>query len=57
VMQFVVGWALLGEPMPLERWIGFTIVWIAIVVFVADLLINSRRTHTGSPVTAPVDLV
>src|SRR5699024_5815197 len=31
VMQFVVGWALLGEPMPLERWIGFIIVWIAIL--------------------------
>lgn len=57
IMQFVVGWVLLGEPMPLERWIGFVIVWIAIVVFVADLLIHSRRAHPGSPVTAPVDLV
>ncbi|QMU97451.1 EamA family transporter RarD [Microbacterium esteraromaticum] len=57
IMQFVVGWALLGEPMPLERWIGFILVWIAIVVFVADLLLHSRRSHAGSPATAPVDLV
>ncbi|MFJ4044494.1 EamA family transporter RarD [Microbacterium sp. NPDC089987] len=53
VMQFLVGWALLGEPMPLERWIGFIIVWIAIAVFVADLLLHSRRTRAA----APVDLV
>lgn len=45
IMQFVVGWALLGEPMPLERWIGFIIVWIAIAVFVADLLLHGRRTR------------
>ena len=57
VMQFIVGWALLGEPMPFERWIGFILVWIAIVVFVADLLLHSRRAHAGSPITAPVDLV
>lgn len=57
VMQFIVGWALLGEPMPFERWIGFILVWIAIVVFVADLLLHSRRANAGSPITAPVDLV
>ena len=57
VMQFIVGWALLGEPMPFERWIGFILVWIAIVVFVADLMLHSRRAHSDSPITAPVDLV
>lgn len=55
IMQFVVGWALLGEPMPLERWIGFIIVWIAIVVFVADLLLHGRRARAGA-ITAPADL-
>ncbi|WP_241794797.1 EamA family transporter RarD [Microbacterium sp. C5A9] len=43
VMQFIIGAAVLGEPMPLERWLGFIIVWIAIAVFVIDLLLAGRR--------------
>lgn len=50
VMQFVVGWALLGEPMPVERWIGFIIVWMAILVFVADLLIHNGRSRAAASV-------
>lgn len=53
VMQFLVGRVLLGEPMPLERWIGFIIVWIAIVVFVVDLLLQKGRRRR----TAPAQLV
>lgn len=43
VMQFILGVAVLGEPMPAERWAGFVIVWIAIAVFVVDLLLAARR--------------
>lgn len=43
VMQFIIGAAVLGEPMPIERWIGFVIVWIAIAVFVVDLVLAARR--------------
>lgn len=43
VMQFILGVAVLNEPMPPERWAGFIIVWIAIVVFVVDLLLAARR--------------
>ena len=49
VMQFLVGWALLREPMPAERWIGFALVWCAIVVFVVDLLTSRRRGRRGMP--------
>lgn len=45
VMQFVIGVAVLQEPMPIERWIGFIIVWIAIAVFVVDLLLAARRSR------------
>lgn len=45
VMQFIIGAAVLGEPMPLERWLGFIIVWIAIAVFVIDLLLAARRSR------------
>ncbi|MFJ2550851.1 EamA family transporter RarD [Microbacterium sp. NPDC087591] len=43
VMQFIIGVAVLHEPMPAERWAGFIIVWIAITVFVVDLLLAARR--------------
>lgn len=43
VMQFVIGAVVLGEPMPPERWAGFIIVWVAILVFVIDLLLAGRR--------------
>ncbi|MDR6867280.1 chloramphenicol-sensitive protein RarD [Microbacterium resistens] len=45
IMQFIVGAVLRGEPMPAERWIGFVIVWIAIAVFVADMLLSARRAR------------
>lgn len=43
IMQFLIGVVVLHEPMPPERWIGFVLVWIAIAVFVADLLLAARR--------------
>ena len=53
VMQFIIGVAVLGEPMPAERWAGFIIVWIAIVVFVVDLVLAARR---GRAVAKPQSL-
>ncbi|WP_029262241.1 MULTISPECIES: EamA family transporter RarD [unclassified Microbacterium] len=49
VMQFLIGVAILHEPMPPERWAGFVIVWIAIGVFVVDLLIAARRGRRIAP--------
>ena len=36
IMQFLIGVAIYGEEMPLSRWLGFTLVWTAVVVFTAD---------------------
>lgn len=44
VIQFIVGVAIVGEPMPLERWIGFGIVWVALVILAADMVIHGRRS-------------
>ena len=44
ILQFVMGVFVLGEPMPAERWIGFAVVWAAVVVFVADSLITHRKS-------------
>lgn len=43
IMQFVFGAWVLGEPMPLERWIGFALVWLALTILTADSLIHARR--------------
>ncbi|MDF2580395.1 MAG: EamA family transporter, partial [Microbacterium sp.] len=38
ILQFITGAWILGEPMPLERWIGFGLVWLALVVLSVDSL-------------------
>jgi chloramphenicol-sensitive protein RarD len=54
IMQFLVGVLVMHEPMPLERWIGFAIVWVAIAVFLIDLGLAARRLRSGrSPVDEP----
>ncbi|MCS5499241.1 EamA family transporter RarD [Cnuibacter physcomitrellae] len=50
VLQFVIGVWVLHEPMPLERWLGFGIVWLALVVFTVDLL-RSRRPVSHESLT------
>jgi chloramphenicol-sensitive protein RarD len=43
VLQFVFGLLLFQEPMGTARWIGFVLVWIALVIFTVDVLHSSRR--------------
>lgn len=43
IMQFLLGVFVLGEAMPPARWAGFILVWIAIAVFVVDMLAAARR--------------
>jgi chloramphenicol-sensitive protein RarD len=46
VLQFLFGAVVMGEEMPLERWIGFGIVWCALIVLSIDALGNRRnRIH------------
>ena len=47
IMQFLTGWWIMGEPMPLERWVGFGLVWVALIVLSADSLRHARRTRAG----------
>ncbi|HOQ22858.1 MAG TPA: EamA family transporter RarD [Microbacterium sp.] len=50
IMQFLTGWWLLGEPMPLERWIGFALVWVALVLLSVDSLRHARRARAAGDV-------
>ena len=44
ILQFIIGITVFGEEMPTARWIGFGLVWIALVIFSVDGLRASRRT-------------
>lgn len=50
IMQFLTGWWMLGEPMPLERWIGFGLVWVAIIVLMVDSIASARGSRRASAV-------
>jgi chloramphenicol-sensitive protein RarD len=43
VLQFLFGAVVMGEDMPLERWIGFAIVWFALILLSVDALRNRRN--------------
>lgn len=50
VMQLLVGVLVLGEHMPRERWIGFAIVWVALIVLTVDSIMSLRRRLPVEPV-------
>jgi chloramphenicol-sensitive protein RarD len=43
VLQFALGITLVGEHMPPGRWVGFGLVWLALIAFTADALRHRRR--------------
>jgi chloramphenicol-sensitive protein RarD len=43
ILQFLLGVWWYGEAMPASRWIGFVLVWIALVVFTVDAVHHRRR--------------
>lgn len=45
VLQFVFGVVVLHEAMPLERWIGFGLVWFALAVLVIDMVRTGRASR------------
>ena len=48
VLQFLVGWLVLKEAMPAERWIGFGLVWVALVVLMTDMILAARPPRRAS---------
>lgn len=61
LLQFIFGVAVLHEPMPLERWIGFALVWLALVVLTTEAVVQRRRAirerRALPPETGPVETV
>jgi chloramphenicol-sensitive protein RarD len=52
VLQFLTGVFLLHEPMPLGRWIGFCLVWLALVLLTVDMIRAARSGRRASLPTA-----
>lgn len=42
-MQFITGVFILGEMMSTTRWVGFFVIWIAVLLLCTDLIRQSRR--------------
>ena len=43
VLQFALGVLFFHEDMPAGRWVGFMLVWFALVVFTAEAITHHRR--------------
>jgi chloramphenicol-sensitive protein RarD len=52
VLQFLMGVFLLHEPMPTGRWIGFCLVWLALVLLTIDMIRAARAGRRASPPVA-----
>jgi chloramphenicol-sensitive protein RarD len=46
-LQFLLGFLVLGEAMPASRWIGFVLVWAALVLLTLDGRGAARRTRAA----------
>ncbi|WP_431221469.1 EamA family transporter RarD [Leifsonia xyli] len=56
IIQFVVGVAVLHEAMPPERWLGFAIVWLALIILSVDMIVAARQNKRAAELDlAPVD--
>lgn len=45
VIQFIIAITIMGEHMSTFRWIGFSIVWVALIILSTDMLLHYR--HQG----------
>lgn len=55
-IMFFMGWLVLDEHVPPARWLGFALVWTALVLLSIDSLRLARRSRRTAPVTpvAPI---
>ena len=43
ILQLIVGVVILHEAMPPERWAGFAMVWLALILLTVDMFAHARR--------------
>ncbi|AMB57712.1 EamA family transporter RarD [Microterricola viridarii] len=49
VIQFLVGVLILHETMSDARWIGFSLVWLALIILMVDGMVSTRATRRSVP--------
>jgi chloramphenicol-sensitive protein RarD len=49
VLQFLFGAFLLNESMPPARWLGFGLVWVALIILSVDLILTGRASRRALP--------
>jgi chloramphenicol-sensitive protein RarD len=52
ILQFALGVLWFHEAMPVGRWVGFALVWIALVIFTVEAVHHHRRRQLALAVTA-----
>lgn len=52
IIQFLLAWLILDEPMPSARWVGFIIIWFAVAFFVVDAVLHRSRFRIDRAVTS-----
>ncbi|WP_264668734.1 EamA family transporter RarD [Arthrobacter sp. VKM Ac-2550] len=50
LIQFIIALAVFNEPMPLERWIGFGLIWLSLIILTTDMFASYRKL--SQPVAA-----
>jgi chloramphenicol-sensitive protein RarD len=45
IVAFLLGVLVLHEEMPVERWIGFGLVWVAVLIVSVDLVVRGSRAR------------
>lgn len=52
LLQFLIGAFVLNEEMPPERWVGFGLVWVALVVLTVDMIASGHAARRALPLLA-----
>ncbi len=56
ILGFLYGYFVMHEEMPFSRWIGFVAVWIALVILIADMFAQLKRSPSAQTNTGPIPL-
>ncbi|WP_430591559.1 EamA family transporter RarD [Humidisolicoccus flavus] len=59
VLSFLFGAFVMNESMPLERWIGFALVWVSLVILSVDIVMHHGKTvraRRRAPLTGEIPL-
>ncbi len=56
ILQFLIGVLVVHEVMPPARWVGFGLVWAALVLFSVDSFRAARASAAADPLVSPTAL-